>query len=171
MNIKQNLITEHNNFKKGRAGHFPVDRVVIHVEEGSESATDEWFDDPISHVSAHYGNNKLGVIEQFVDEADTAYSNGRVASPTAKVVLQRVGVNPNDYTISIEHEGDGTQPLTDAQKTSTVELLCDIWHRNLYFLMDRDHVLGHHEIYINKTCPGKIDVDELITLANKKLSE
>jgi len=36
--------------------------------------------------------------------------------------------------------------------------------------LDRDHLVGHHEIYSKKACPGgKVDFDKLLTLASTSL--
>lgn len=167
--IKKNLITV-NNFTKGRHGPYPIDMIVIHVEEGSEDATRSWFNAEQSDVSSNYGIDKQGNIEQFVLEEDTAWAQGRVDKPTAKLVLARPDANPNSYCISIEHEGSGKEPLTPAQKASTVWLIQDIAKRR-NIPIDRDHVVGHHEIFSKKTCPGAIDVDELVALAKGVKSE
>jgi hypothetical protein len=161
--IKQSLITV-NNFAHGRTGPYPIDVIVIHVEEGSEEATESWFGNDASDVSANYGNDEQGNIEMFVREEDTAWAQGRVNKPTAKIVLARPDANPNSYCISIEHEGNGKEPLTAAQKLSTVALIQDICARR-NIPIDRDHIIGHHEIYSLKTCPGAIDVTELVQLA------
>lgn len=166
MEIIKDLITV-NNFTKGRKGWQP-DRIVIHVTEGSEQATESWFDAEESDVSSHFINSKKGVIKQEVELADSAWTQGRVDNPTAKIVLERKNVNPNYYCISIEHEGDGTQPLTPEQKISSVWLIRYLVGLYPKILFDRDHILGHHEIYSKKTCPGKIDVDELVRLAMVK---
>lgn len=163
LNIKQNLVTV-DNFKKGRSGPYPIDVIVIHVEEGTERATESWFDNDASDVSANYGIDKEGNVEMFVREEDTAWAQGRVDRPTAKLVLARPDANPNSYCISIEHEGSGKDPLTPAQKASTVALVQDICRRR-GIPIDRDHIVGHHEIFSKKTCPGAISVTEIVQLA------
>jgi len=35
----------------------------------------------------------------------------------------------------------------------------------LITISDREHIIGHHEVYSLKTCPGKIDIDKLIMVA------
>lgn len=150
------------NFHKGRRWEGPVDQITIHVTEGSADSVLEWFGDGSSMVSAHYMVTKDGRIYQFVDEADEAFHNGRVDHPTAPLVLQREGINPNYWSIGIEHEGDGTHELTDAQRKSSISLIRDICTRH-NFPIDRTHIVGHHEVYSLKTCPGKIDVDKLVS--------
>lgn len=149
------------NWKKGREGNRQPDMIVVHVVEGSASACRSWFNDPDAGVSAHYLVTRDGKVEQFVDEQDTAYHAGRVARPTAKLVIQRPGVNPNAYSIGIEHEGSGKDDLTMLQRIATLDLIHDIARRRKIPL-DRDHIVGHREIFADKTCPGRIDVDALV---------
>lgn len=152
------------NFSVGRAGSYPVDVIVIHVMEGTEEAANSWFENEASDVSSNYGIAKDGRIEMYVKEENTAWAQGRVDKPTAKIVLARPDANPNSYCISIEHEGSGKEGLTDAQKASSVWLIQDIAKRRK-IPIDRDHIIGHHEIYSKKTCPGGISVTELVQLA------
>lgn len=149
------------NFHKGRRWEGPVDQITIHVTEGSADSVLEWFGKSQSQVSAHYMVRKNGWIDQFVDEEDEAFHNGRVDHPTAPLVLQRLGQNPNGWSIGIEHEGDGTTDLTDAQRKSSIALIRDICTRH-NIPVDRTHIVGHHEVYSLKTCPGKIDVNRLV---------
>jgi N-acetyl-anhydromuramyl-L-alanine amidase AmpD len=147
------------NFRKGRRA--TPDTIVIHVTEGTAASVIEWFNDPAAEVSAHYMVEKDGTIVAFVHEDDEAWAQGRVDHPTAAVVRERPTVNPNAYCISIEHEGDGTHELTDAQRASSVALIREIATR-YKIPIDRRHIIGHHEIYAPKTCPGAISVDRLV---------
>jgi N-acetylmuramoyl-L-alanine amidase len=159
-----NSLLHSKNFSVGRKGSYPIDTIVVHVMEGSEESANSWFEDEASDVSSNYGIAKDGRIEMYVKEEDTAWAQGRVNKPTAKAVLARPDANPNWYCISIEHEGSGNEPLTPEQKASSVWLIQDISRRRS-IPIDRDHVIGHHEIFNPKTCPGKIDVTELVQLA------
>lgn len=150
------------NFQRGRKGAFLVDCLVIHVTEGSAEATRSWFKNPDAEVSAHYLNTTNGEVYQFVHEEDTAWANGRVDHPTSRLVLDRAGSNPNWWTISIENEGDGKHELTDPQRDSLYELIRAIQSRHSRITTDRTHILGHHEIYSLKTCPGAISVDRIV---------
>lgn len=165
MEIVQDLITV-NNFMVGRKGWTP-DRIGIHVTEGSENATESWFDNESSDVSSHFIVSKAGGIKQEVLMKDTAWTQGRVNNPTAKIVLARTNVNPNYYFVSIEHEGNGLEDLTDAQRNASAWLINYI--RSVYprIQLDRDFIIGHHEVYSLKTCPGKIDIDKLIAVAKQ----
>jgi N-acetylmuramoyl-L-alanine amidase len=147
------------NFTPGR-DMYP-DMLVIHVTEGDAGSVIAWFNDPASQVSAHYMVQRDGQIIQFVHDEDRAWHAGNVVRPTAKLVLDRPGVSPNRYSIGIEHEGDGTQELTPAQRTASLDLLWQLSQR-WKIPVDRDHIVGHHEIRASKTCPGGISVDRLV---------
>lgn len=157
MQITKRLLSV--NFRNGRRN--AVSTIVIHVTEGSAASVVSWFNNPAAEVSAHYQVRKTGAVDQFVDEDDEAWAQGRVDHPSATVVLENPGVNPNSYCISIEHEGDGVHELTDEQRSSSVELIREIAGR-YGLVIDRDTVVGHHEIFSKKTCPGAIDVDRLV---------
>lgn len=157
MNLKSLFLSI--NFRKGRRA--TPDTVVIHVTEGFAASVISWFNDPAAEVSAHYMVEKDGTIVAFVHEEDEAWAQGRVDHPTAAVVRERPTVNPNAYCIAIEHEGDGTHELTDAQRASSITLIREICAR-WNIPVDRRHIIGHHEIYSPKTCPGAIDVDRLV---------
>lgn len=159
MNIENALLTL--NYRPGRIPTFPVDVIVIHVTEGTQASVRAWFRNPKAEVSSHYMVTKAGQIVQFVREEDTAWHAGRVDHPTAAIVKERVNVNPNSYSIGIEHEGEGTEDLTPEQRAASVWLIADICRRRS-IPMDRRHIIGHHEIYSLKTCPGGINVDHLV---------
>lgn len=150
------------NFQRGRKGKFPPDCIVIHVTEGNAASVRAWFHDPAAQVSSHYLNQKDGTVIQFVGEEDTAWANGRVDHPTSQLVKEREGSNPNWWTISIENEGNGHEELTDPQRTALYELIRDIQSRHSRITTDRTHIVGHHEIYSLKTCPGAISVDRIV---------
>lgn len=159
MNIEHALLTL--NFRPTRIQIHPVDTIVIHVTEGSAASVRSWFNDPKAQVSSHYMVTKAGGIVQFVREEDTAWHAGRVDHPTAAIVIERPNVNPNSYTIGIEHEGNGTEDLTPEQRAASVWLIAGICGRRS-IPADRRHIIGHREIYSLKTCPGGINVDHLV---------
>lgn len=159
------------NFKSGRTSPLGVKyspiAVVVHIMDGSLLGTDEWFRNTKASASTHYGVGNKGDVFQWVKEEDQAWHAGRVDRPLWKKIIP--GVNPNLYTIGIEHEG---RPLVndvwpEAQKQASAELIADICKR--YNLpIDRDHVIGHYEIFAGKpNCPGvnKGIIDELVARA------
>lgn len=151
------------NFRKGRSNGSKPEAIVIHIICGSlESATAQ-FADPQSQVSAHYAVGRDGRVLQFVEEEDTAFHAGIIVSPTWKGI--KGGLNPNLYTVGIEHEGQPTDDWTQPQYQASAELVAEIaarWHIPL----DADHIVLHREIRASKTCPGeKFDRAALIRYA------
>lgn len=142
-------------------GGMAIDMVTIHVTEGSAASVRSWFAAPAAQVSAHYMVCVDGAIDQFVREEDQAWHNGRVDHPTAPLVVARPNVNPNRFSVGIEHEGTGTAPLTAPQRAASVALIRDICTRRR-IPFDRTHIVGHREVFSRKTCPGAIDVDALV---------
>lgn len=150
------------NYKLGRGTHRPT-AIVIHIAEGSAAAVDSWFKNPASSVSAHYLVTKAGDVHQYVREEDQAWHAGRVDHPTWTGII--AGVNPNLYTIGIEHEGQDADAWPDAMYERSARLLAEI-HCRWSIPLDRAFVVGHREIYSLKTCPGSVvDIGKLITLA------
>ncbi|WP_328886266.1 peptidoglycan-binding protein [Streptomyces sp. NBC_00316] len=129
-----------HNFTVGRSAK--IDKVIIHVTQGSYAGTISWFQNPTSEVSAHYViRSSDGQITQTVRDRDTAYH--------AK--------NSNASALGIEHEGFVDDPswFTDAMYRSSAALtrtLCDTYG----IPKDRTHIIGHSEAPgSDHTDPGK----------------
>ncbi len=131
------------NKAKGRDGLQPL-AVVIHIMDGTLQGTDTWFLDPASRVSAHYGVGTTGMVHQYVAEGDTAWHAGRRYQPTWTLIKDTP--NPNFYTIGVEHEGAADTPWSDAMRGTSTRLVMEICNR-WSIPIDRDHVIGHREIY------------------------
>lgn len=163
MNIQKRLIPI--NYTEGRAGKKPI-AIVMHLMDGNLKGTDAWFRNPDAKASTHYGVGKDGTVYQWVDEADMAWANGRVDAPKWRLLDPKV--NPNLVTVSIEHEGVTGHVWTPEQYKADVELVRAIAGR--YGIpLDRDHIIGHSEIYAKKpNCPGKgFDFDLFMSMLNQ----
>jgi N-acetylmuramoyl-L-alanine amidase len=148
------------NFRKGRPLGFRPEAIVIHIMDGSYSAGESVFLSAGTQKSAHYGISKAGVIHQYVDENDTAFHAGVVVNPTWQ--LLKPGVNPNFYTIGIEHEGRPDDVWPDAQLTASAGLIGGIVAR-WSIPVDVLHLVRHHQIRATKTCPGNwLQMDALV---------
>lgn len=151
-----------------RKGYTPI-AIVLHTMAGSLRGTDYWFANPNSQVSSHYGIGNNGEIHQYVQENNSAWANGRVKNPRWKLI--KPGINPNLYTISIEHEGYDLFKAPQTLKFVSGAMIRDICVR--YSIpMDREHIIGHYEIFSGKPyCPAsdKGVIDELIKIAKEKL--
>jgi len=132
---------------------YKIIAIVNHIMSGTLIGTDAWFANPASKVSSHFGVGKNGEIHQYVNLANPAWANGVINNPSWS--LLQSGVNPNYYTVSIEHEGESGDVMPEAQYQSTLAL-----HRwlieTLEIQVTRDNIIGHYQIdSVNKiNCPG-----------------
>ena len=152
------------NFEKGR-GHYRPEIVVLHIAEALQNQVLLEFMN--TEKSSHYCVSREGLIWQFVKEEDSAWTQGVVHNPTAKLIKERLGQPVNNFCISIEHEGFAYDDITPAQYQVTSDLVREICERWL-IPIDRDHIIGHREIRSDKTCPGKLSVDKIVLMAQLK---
>jgi len=150
-------------------GNWKISGIVIHTTVGNYQGTINWFQNNSNQVSAHYVVKEDGTeITQMVDEARAAHHAGIVDNPTTNVYR---GSNPNFYTVGIEHADFGKPHEHDRSKQYpvTAKLVKEICNR--YNLpIDKDHICGHREIRKSKTCPGNLDVDKIILMANNGIT-
>jgi peptidoglycan/xylan/chitin deacetylase (PgdA/CDA1 family) len=149
-----------SNIEHGRKGHVPR-AIVVHTNVGTLGSTIHWFATAESGVSAHYLVGLNGRVVQFVDESDVAKHAGRVHQPSSLLVSEE---NPNLYTIGVEFEDGGDPESVDRPSlqyragSALIRAIAERWSIPL----DREHVIGHREIYARKTCPGNLDVERLL---------
>lgn len=147
------------NFRPGRPAGFKPEAIVIHIGEGSLRSIDMQFNDPNARVSAHYCVSKSGDIHQYVDEKDTAFHAGNIDRPDWPGLkpgnAPGTFINPNFYTIGIEHEGFADDQWPDAQLATSATLVGEIAQR-WTIPLDEDHVIRHHQIRFLKSCPGNV---------------
>ncbi|MEU7740778.1 peptidoglycan recognition family protein [Nonomuraea sp. NPDC049158] len=111
-----------------------IDRIVIHVTQGSYAGTIDWFQTGPrpNPTSAHYViRSSDGAITQMVREKDRAFHAG----------------DYNRRSVGIEHEGfvDNASWFTDAMYRSSAALTRNIADR--YGIpKDRAHIVGHSEV-------------------------
>lgn len=155
------------NFTEGRNG-YKVELIVIHIMAGTLAGTDSWFGSPKSKVSTQYGIGKKGEVHQYVGEGDMAWHAGRVSNPSFK--LYKPNVNPNWYTIGIEHEGeDLSKDITPEMHAASASMIASIAKRH-NIPLDRDHVIGHYQVFDQKpNCPAtdKSIIDDLLSTARE----
>lgn len=179
------------NFHIGRQAL--ISAIVIHVMDGTLKGTSALFSQrpdqrngaQHSHASsAHYGISQSGFIVHWVSEEDTAYHAGNVQEPTwvrikdewSKSSHRFSGLNPNAYTIGIEHEGTGSEELAkrlylsyawpDAMVEASAALIAQICRKHM-IPMTREFIVGHNEIFSGKTCPGPAPMDRLVQRAKE----
>ena len=109
-----------------------VDRIVIHVTEGSFWGSVRWLRNDRSGGSSHYVISRGGDIVQLVSTSDVAWHAGN------RWV--------NRHSIGIEHEGfTGRGGFTDAQYRASARLVAYLAAR-AGMPLDRRHVIGHAEV-------------------------
>ena len=158
MNI---LFKSVKNFQKGRNGNV-IKGICIHIAEGNAWQVYQTFNS--EPKSSHYLVLKNGNMWQFVLERDQAWAQGYKDRPSAKLVLDNININPNEYLVSIEFEGYGSQDITEIQYMNGGKLIAEIAARNALQL-NRETILRHNEIRKSKTCPGFVSVEKLIKYA------
>lgn len=84
----------------------PLYGLVLHVEQGSEAGTSSWFHNPGSEVSAHFGAPRVGGLDQWVATTDRAWAEAA----------------GNSRWLSVETEGENTQPMSSAQLRNVARL-------------------------------------------------
>ncbi|MFG2829530.1 N-acetylmuramoyl-L-alanine amidase [Streptomyces sp. NPDC048434] len=122
------------NYRRAdRPADYEIDRVVIHVVQGSFATALDVFQNPFHEAAAHYVVRKDGHIAQSVRELDVAFHAGNRGY--------------NERSVGIEHEGyvDRPESFTDAMYASSARLTAGICRR-YGFPADREHLVGHVEV-------------------------
>lgn len=135
--------SEANWRRADRPADYGIDRVVIHVTEGSYAVALKVFGDPGHGAATHYViRAEDGHVAQTVRELDVAFHAGNREW--------------NERSVGIEHEGfvDRPETLTDVMYRSSAKLTADICLR--YDIpVDREHIVGHNEVpEADHTDPG-----------------
>ncbi|AVH61128.1 MULTISPECIES: N-acetylmuramoyl-L-alanine amidase [Streptomyces] len=116
-----------------RPDDYGIDRVIIHVTQGSFASAVRVFQDPGHGAAAHYIVRKDGHITQMIRELDVAFHAGNREF--------------NERSVGIEHAGfvDRPEDFTDAMYAASARLTARICER--YGIpVDREHIIGHVEI-------------------------
>jgi N-acetylmuramoyl-L-alanine amidase len=121
------------NFTKSHRGIESLDKVVVHVTEGTFWGSVRWLQSPRAHASSHFVVGRGGKIVQLVHLSDVAWHAGNW-----KVNTQSVG---------IEHEGFTYGPggFTNAQYHASARLAAWIARRAL-MPVNRRHFIGHANV-------------------------
>jgi N-acetyl-anhydromuramyl-L-alanine amidase AmpD len=170
-----------HKFWRGNQGRASV---VMHVSQGTMQSMIDWFLGR-SEATAHFGIGLDGKLYQFVSVHDSAFGNGasmrngRWHDPRGHVIQPawvdlRPEVNPNWYTISVEHAGFWRDPWTAEMDSTNTRLL--IWLAQQFpslapYVPGRT-LIGHCDIspIERKNCPGPtVDYARIAAAANQGL--
>lgn len=126
-----------------RPDDYGVDRVIIHVTQGSFASAVKVFQDPGHGAAAHYVVREDGQVTQMIRELDVAFHAGNREF--------------NERSVGIEHAGFVEKPedFTDAMYAASARLTARVCAR--YGIpVDREHIIGHVEVPgTDHTDPGK----------------
>ncbi|MGH3086629.1 MAG: N-acetylmuramoyl-L-alanine amidase [Rubrobacteraceae bacterium] len=150
-----------NYSRANRPKSHRINKVVIHVVEGSWSSAINWFKDPRAKVSAHYTvRSSDGFIGQSVREKDIAWHAGNWPV--------------NQTSIGIEHEGYGDQParwFTPRMYNSSARLTAYLCRKYKIPIRraantSQSGILAHRQA-TSTACPGQWDFDRYIRLVRR----
>lgn len=148
-----------SNFNKGGMIR-PFHGLVLHIEQGTEEGTFSWFNQSKAKASAHFGNPKLGDLEQFVDIDDVAWAQ----------------VAGNHHWISVENEGKSGELLTLSQISNLASLLGWLhWEEDVPLrLADNPagfglgyHAMGGKSWGNHPQCPGKQIINQRLLIIER----
>lgn len=130
--LDEAIETDYSSKSSSRAGYKPT-HIVLHGTAGGSSAEGiaNYFKNSTVQASAHIIIDQGGNVVQGISLDDAAWANGALTSEHASYLPE--GVNPNLYTISIEHvksSTDNSDALTDIQAQKSFEViqcLCDAY--------------------------------------------
>lgn len=139
-----------------RPDDYAIDRVVIHVTQGSYRSAVKVFQDPGHGAAAHYIVRRDGRITQMIRELDVAFHAGNREY--------------NERSVGIEHEGfvENASSFTEAMYGASARLTAGICAR--YDIpVDREHIIGHVEVPgTDHTDPGRYwDWDRYLRLVRR----
>lgn len=149
-----------NNYAVGRSGKN-IKIITIHHMAGVLTAEEcgKIFQDEARKASSHYGIGKDGEVGLYVDEENTAYTNGDFDSNSIAVTIE-----------TSNSEDGGNSPVSDNVLNVLIKLVADIAKRNNLGTLVKGENLTWHKMHANTTCPGEFllsKMDYIVEEANK----
>src|SRR5215204_345553 len=127
-----------NYTNSNRETSYDINKIVIHVAEGSYSGTISWFENCTAQASAHYVVSRKGGVAQCVRDEDIAWHAGWWNTNTASIGIEHAGYisNSNSFTYKMYH----------------ASARLSAWCCKKYKIpIDRTHIIGHYQV---PGCPG-----------------
>jgi hypothetical protein len=122
-----------NYTNSNREASYNIRKIVIHVAEGSYSATIGWFENCAAQASAHYVVSRKGRVTQCVRDEDIAWHAG--------------WWNTNTHSIGIEHAGYISNPNSFTRRMYHASARLSAWCCKKYRIpIDRKHIIGHYQV-------------------------
>jgi len=149
-----------NNYTVGRSGKN-IEIITIHHMAGVLSAEEcgKIFQDETRKASSHYGIGKDGEVGLYVDEENTAYTNGDFDSNSIAVTIETSNSEVSDNS-----------PVSDEVLNVLINLVADIAKRNNLGTLVKGENLTWHKMHAETSCPGEYllsKMDYIVEEANK----
>lgn len=144
------------NYTKGRS--TSIGKITVHHMAGVLTAKrcGELFQAVGRQGSSHYGIGNDGVIGQYVDEANTAWTDSNWES------------NCKSVTIEVSNSTTGGDwPVSNKALDSLVKLVADIAKRNNLGTLVVGRNLTWHQMYAATACPGNYLISKMNYIAEK----
>lgn len=159
MDIIQKPVEAHGN----RGNHKPI-VIVNHISTGTMGSMYNTFKNISNQASSHFGVGRDGSIVQYVQLGRAAWTQGKIQLPTSPIIKE-MGGNPNQYGVSIEHEGypgngiDGSLTEEQFHATCWLQKYIQTEVEKMYgvrILLNSHQVIGHYQIDSKgkPLCPG-----------------
>ena len=147
------------NFTKGR--EQKISKITIHHMAGVLTAEEcgSIFQKKNGRGSSHYGIGKNGEIALYVNESDTAWTDGNWDSNSKSVTIE---------TSNSKVGGDWL--VSDKVLNQLIKLVADIGKRNNLGTLVKGKNVTWHSMYAKTTCPGPYllsKMDYIVDEANK----
>lgn len=140
--VSVNVPAYEGNYTKGRSGRN-IEAITIHHMAGrlTAEACGRIFQTVGRCGSSHYGIGYDGKIAQYVDEADTAWTNSNWDSNCKSVTIET-------------SDNDSSWYVNDITLNSLIKLVADIAKRNNLGTLVPGKNLTWHSMFTSTTCPG-----------------
>lgn len=157
--VNKTMLTSRNH-TKGRSG-YKLKKITIHHCAGVMSIEQlgKLMKNGSRQVSSHYGIGNDGRIGQYVDEKNTAWTDGNWVSNCTSVTIE----TSNNKT-------GGQWTVGDKALNSLIKLVADIGKRNGFGTLVKGKNVTWHRMYASTTCPGNYllsKMDYIIKKANE----
>lgn len=140
--VNVNVPAYEGNYTKGRSGR-KIEQICLHHMAGRLTAEQcgKIFQKVGRYGSSHYGIGYDGRIGQYVDEADTAWTNSNWDSNCKSVTIET-------------SDNDNSWYVNDTTLNSLIKLVADIAKRNNLGTLVPGKNLTWHSMFTSTTCPG-----------------
>jgi len=140
-------------------GQEAVQGLVVHIMQGTLGGSRSWFNQASSQASSHFGTDRTGKLEQWVDTKDRAWA-------------QAAG---NRTWLSIENEGEVPDALTAPQFEKVAQVFA--WVVRTYKVpyavakTPSEKGLGYHRMggaaWGGHSCPGDAIINQLWAIVDR----